>query len=142
MHLSTTNIEIKDESTLVASINPPINKQSNQVSSSKKRKHNSFENLGSCIEMLAMFLESSMKKSSKYFEALVWCLISKEEDHQFVRDELKQMGLSIRDRIEILSKFAYQPSKVKTYKNLDKEEKIEFVSTVLAEGRNERFSFK
>ena len=51
------------------------------------------------------------------------------------------MGLSIRDQIEILSKFADQPSKVKTYKTLDEEEKIEFVTIVLAEGRNDRYSF-
>ena len=61
----TTNVETEDEATPIAATNPPINKQSNQVPSSKKRKHNSSDNLGSCIERLAMSLESSMKKSSE-----------------------------------------------------------------------------
>ena len=60
--------------------------------SSKKRKHNSSDNLGSCIERLAMSLESLMKKSSENVGALVQCLSAKEEDHQFLRDELNKNG--------------------------------------------------
>ena len=88
----TTNVETEDEATPIAATNPPINKQSNQVPSSKKRKHNSSDNLGSCIERLAMSLESLMKKSSENVGALVQCLSAKEEDHQFIRDELNKNG--------------------------------------------------